>query len=191
MSTKHLTFVAAAALCLGSLSGPAFSADGKSSVILYGSRYGATEQTARWIAEGMNGQADLLAVKDAGDLRGYRFIILGSGIYYDQLHQDIAAFLAAHKTEIADRVVALFVVSGSGPGGTGYLESFAQALGRKPALGKAFGGWIKKERLSPEDLKGLEDYFKSVNQPFVNSDSTDKDACVEFGKEILKALPAQ
>ena len=55
MSTKHLTFVAAAALCLGSLSGPAFSADGKSSVILYGSRYGATEQTARWIAEGMNG----------------------------------------------------------------------------------------------------------------------------------------
>jgi len=188
MIKQTFASIAAAAVLLGWLPGLASAAEGKPTVILYGSRYGATEQTARWIAEGMNGEADLLAVKEAGELGAYKFIVLGSGIYYDQLHADIAAFLAARKAEIKDRVVALFAVSGSGPAGGAYLETFAQALGRKPDLVKAFGGWIKKERLSPEDTKALEEYYKSVNRPFESSDNTNKEACLEFGREILKAI---
>ena len=191
MSAKNLAAMAFTALLLGWSPRAALSGDGKSAVILYGSRYGATEQSARWIAAGMNQEADVRAVKDAGDLSAYRFIVLGSGIYYDQLHADMAAFLSARKDEIKDRVVALFVVSGSGPDGAPYLDTFAEALGRKPALVKALGGWFKKDRLSPEDFAGLEAYFKSVNQPFENSDKTDKNACVEFGKEILKTLQAR
>jgi len=188
MSKRNLAAMALMGLLLGWPPRAALYAEGNSTVILYGSRYGATEQSARWIAAGMNQEADVRAVKDAGDLSAYRFIVLGSGIYYDQLHADMAAFLSARKDEIRDKVVALFVVSGSGPDGAPYLDAFAQALGRKPALVKAFGGWIKKDRLSPEDFEGLETYFKSVNQPFASSDKTDKNACVEFGKQILKTL---
>jgi menaquinone-dependent protoporphyrinogen IX oxidase len=188
MIKQAFALAAVAAVLLGLMPGLASAAEGKPTVILYGSRYGATEQTARWIAEGMNGEADVLAVKEAGELGAYKFIILGSGIYYDQLHADMAAFLAARKAEIKDRVVALFVVSVSGPAGWAYLETFAQALGRKPDLVKAFGGWIKKERLYPEDTKALEEYYKSVNRPFENFDNTNKEACQEFGREILKTI---
>jgi menaquinone-dependent protoporphyrinogen IX oxidase len=188
MSQKILFLMITTTLFLGWLAGPGLSAEGKSTVILYGSRYGATEQTARWIAEGMGQEADVQAVKEAGDLSGVHFIILGSGIYYDQLQEDMTAFLAARKDEIKDKVVALFVVSGSGPGGGAYLETFAQALGRKPGLTKAFSGWMKKERLSAEDYKALEGYYKNANQPFENYDRTDKEACLQFGREILKAI---
>ena len=186
MTKKILFLMAGAGLLLGCLAGPALSAEGKSAVILYGSRYGSTEQTARWIAEGMNNEADVRAVKEAGDLSAYKFIILGTGIYYGQVHQDMIAFLAARKDEVKDRVVALFAVSGSGR--EAYLETFAQALGRNPDLTKAFGGSMKKESLSAQDYKALEAFYSQSHRPFENYDNTNKEACLEFGREILKAV---
>jgi len=186
MTKKILFLMAGAGLLLGWLAGPALSAEGKSAVILYGSRYGSTEQTARWIAEGMNNEADVRAVKEAGDLSAYKFIILGTGIYYGQVHQDMIAFLAARKDEVKDRVVALFAVSGSGR--EAYLETFAQALGRNPDLTKAFGGSMKKESLSAQDYKALEAFYSQSHRPFENYDNTNKEACLEFGREILKAV---
>ena len=50
---------------------------------------------------------------------------------------------------------------------------------------RVFSGWIKKGLLSPEDNKSLEDFYKSINEPFEDYDSTDKAKCLEFGKEIL------
>ncbi len=188
MTKKILILMAGAGLLAGWLAGPALSAEGKSAVILYGSRYGATEQSARWIAEGMNQEADVKAVKEAGDLASYKFIILGSGIYYGSLHQDMTAFLTTRRDEVKDRVVALFVVCGRGAGGTNYLDAFNQALGRTPGLTKAFGGWMKKESLSPQDYKALEVFYSRSNRPFENNDNTDKEACLEFGREILKAI---
>ena len=188
MNHKILFLMIATALLVGWLAGPALSVEGKSTIILYGSRYGATEQTARWIAEGMGQEADVWAVKEAADLSGYKFIILGSGIYYGQLQQDMTAFLTTRKDEIKDKVLALFVVCGRGAGGTNYLDAFSQALGRTPGLTKAFGGWMKKESLSPQDYKALEVFYSRSNRPFENNDHTNKEACLEFGREILKAI---
>jgi menaquinone-dependent protoporphyrinogen oxidase len=53
---------------------------------------------------------------------------------------------------------------------------------------RAFNGWMKKEILTPEDFKGLEDYYKSANYPFENYDHTDKAKCLAFGKEILAKI---
>jgi menaquinone-dependent protoporphyrinogen IX oxidase len=168
---------------------PAPVAGQKGAVIIYGSRYGSTAWTARWIAEGMAGKATVVAAKDAGDLSGYDAVILGSGIYGDQVHADMAAFLEKRGGEIRDRIVALFVVCGTPADQSGgYLEMFAAKCQAKPSLLKAFGGWQKKEILSPEDLKGLEAYYKSVNYPFENYDHTDKAACLAFGKDILTKM---
>jgi|GEM_PF-1160055 len=161
----------------------------KKIVIIYGSRYGSTEQTAKWIAEGMEGKAEVIAALEAEDLTTYDKVILGSGIYGGQLHQDILAFLTENKGEVNDKIVALFVVCGSPASyAQGYLDMFAERCEVKPALMKAFRGWQKKELLSPEDYKILENYYKSVNQPFVDYDHTDKTKCIEFGKEILDAI---
>ena len=175
---------------IGGLSAFAEPAEGqKNVVIIYGSRYGSTAQTAAWVAEGMAGKAMVVSAKDAGDLSGYEKVILGSGIYGDQVHVDMAAFLEKRGAEIKDRIIALFVVCGTPPGlAGGYLEMFAAKCQSKPLLLRAFNGWQKKELLSPEDLKGLEGYYKSVNQPFENYDHTDKAKCLDFGKEILAKM---
>jgi menaquinone-dependent protoporphyrinogen IX oxidase len=158
----------------------------KSVAIIYASRYGSTAQTAEWIAEGMEGKAAVLSIKDAGDLKAYRIIILGSGIYFDQLHPDMSAFLETRGDEVKDKLLAAFIVCGTPPEqAQGYLDMFAEKCKAKPLLMRAFGGWIKKELLSPEDSKSLEDYYKSINEPFNNYDNTDRAKCLAFGKEIL------
>jgi menaquinone-dependent protoporphyrinogen IX oxidase len=163
----------------------------KSVVIVYGSRYGSTAQTAEWIAEGMKGQAAVVAAKDAGDLNGYEKVVLGSGIYNGMLHVDMASFLEKKGVEVKDKIIALFVVCGmpSDQAG-GYLDMFAEKCQAKPLLTRAFNGWMKKEILSPEDFKGLEDYYKSAGYPFENYDHTDKAKCLAFGKEILEKIRA-
>jgi menaquinone-dependent protoporphyrinogen IX oxidase len=171
------------------LASPAPAPGQKSVVIIYGSRYGSTARTAEWIAEGMAGKATVVAAKDAGDLSGYEKIILGSGIYNDGLHADMAAFLEKRGAEVKDKVVAIFVVCGMPPDQAGgYLTMFAEKSQAKPRLSRAFNGWMKKELLSPEDYKGLEEYYKGAGYPFENYDSTDKAKCLEFGKEILAKL---
>lgn len=167
-------------------------ADGqKRVVIIYGSRYGSTARTAEWIAEGMAGQADVVSAKDAGDLSGYEQVVLGSGIYNDNIQADMAAFLEKKGAELKGKLLALFVVCGMPPDQAGgYLEMFAAKCQAKPLLAKAFNGWMKKELLSPEDYKGLEAYYKSANYPFASYDRTDKAKCLEFGKEILGKIGA-
>ena len=158
-------------------------------VIIYGSRYGSTAQTAAWIADGMAGKAMVISAKDAGDLRGYEKVILGSGIYGDMLHADMIAFLEKRGEEVRSKLLALYVVCGTPPDqARGYLDMFAAQCKATPLLLKAFSGWQKKELLSAEDLKGLEGYYKSVNQPFENYDHTDKAKCLDFGKEILAKM---
>lgn len=161
----------------------------KNIVIIYGSRYGSTAQNAKWIAEGLEGKALVVAAKDVGDLSGYDHVILGSGIYGSQLHKDMSAFLEEKKDDISNKIIALFVTCGSPPSyAQEYLEMFAEKCGVKPKLTKAFPGWQKKELLSPEDYKILENYYKNINQPFEDYDNTDKTMCFEWAKEILKAI---
>jgi len=161
----------------------------KEAIIIYASRYGSTAQTAKWIAEGMKGLPKVVSTKEAGDLSSYDVIILGSPIYMDTLHQDMQDFLTAKKEELKDKAVILFVVCVSPPpAAQKYLELFAAESGVKPILIKAFEGWIKKDLLSPEHYKLLENYFKSINRSFEDSDQTDKNKCIQFGKEILEKI---
>jgi menaquinone-dependent protoporphyrinogen IX oxidase len=188
-----LVIALAGGLCAFAASGrggtAAPAAAQKDVAVVYGSRYGSTAQTAEWIAAGMGGRAAVLAAKDAKDLSGYKHLVLGSGIYGDQLHADMTAFLEKHGEEVKDKLVALFVVCGTPPDQAGgYLDMFAGKCGVKPLLAQVFGGWQKKELLSAEDYAGLEKYYKSVNFPFENYDHTDKDQCVEFGKEVLEKI---
>lgn len=161
----------------------------KKVVIIYGSRYGSTAQTAKWIAEGMGGIPKVMSAKDAKDVAGYDIVILGSGIYSGQLQEDMLAFLAEKKDEVKDKVFALFVVCGaSGPAAQGYLDMFASKCEATPVLTRDFRGWLKKELLSPEDYQLLENMSKRRNRPFENYDNTDKTKCIEFGKEIWEAI---
>jgi flavodoxin len=189
MKVISIVLLVAAGCGLAVFAAPAPAAAGDRVVIVYASRYGSTAQTAQWIAEGMAGKADVVSASDAADLSGYGKVILGSGIYNDALHADMAAFLEKSGAEIGAKVLAVFVVCGMPPDQAGgYLEMLAAKCGAKPLLAQAFNGWMKKEILSPEDFKGLEEYYRSAGYPFENYDRTDKAKCLEFGKEILAKI---
>jgi len=192
MKIVFVSLFVALMIGLGVMIPQAQAEEPKDVVIIYASRYGSTARTAEWIAEGMEGKATVLSLKDAGDLSAYKNVILGSGIYFDQLHPDMSAFLETRGEEVRNRLVAVFVVCGTPPEqAQGYLDMFAEKCKAKPGLMKAFNGWIKKELLSPEDNKSLGDYYKSINEPFNNYDSTDKAKCLAFGKEILGKMQGE
>lgn len=168
---------------------PGAAGNGKNVAVVFASRYGSTEQTARWIAEGIGEGATVVAAASAGDLGGYDRVVLGSGIYGNRLHADMAALLERHGPAVKDRIAALFVVCGMPPDQAGgYLDMFAGTCGAKPLLSRAFNGWMKKETLSPEDYRGLENYFRNAGYPFESYDHTDREKCVAFGREIRVAL---
>ena len=183
-------------LLLAALSGgpavfaaPAPAEGQKGVVIVYASLYGSTAKTAEWIAEGMGGKAAVVSAAEAGDLGGYDKIVLGSGIYNNNVHADMAAFLEKQGALVKDKLIALFVVCGAPPDQAGpYLEMFAEKCRAKPLLARAFNGWMKKELLSAQHYKGLEEYYKGAGYPFESYDRTDKAKCLEFGKEILAGL---
>ncbi|UCC39728.1 MAG: amidohydrolase family protein [Candidatus Aminicenantes bacterium] len=161
----------------------------KRAILIYASRYGSTAQTSEWIAEGMKGLPRVVSTKEAGDLTSFDVVILGSPIYMEKLHVDMQTFLDARKEELKGKEVIIFVVcSTPPPEAQKYLDMFASEGGVTPVLMKAFGGWIKKDLLSPQDYKLLENYFKNINQPFEDSDQTDKILCLQFGREILERI---
>ncbi len=137
----------------------------------------------------MEGKADAIAAEDTGKLDEYRYVILGSGIYYNDLHEDMLAFLKEKKEAIKDRVIAVFIVSGTPPpDAQAYLDELSSQCEAQNPLTRAFWGWLKRELLSPEDLEGVEDFYKTINQPFEDFDRTDKSSCLQFGKDILQAI---
>jgi len=172
-----------------SLSAMNESAAGNSVIIIYGSRYGSTAQTGKWIAEGMEGKADVVSAAEVGDLSGYSAVVLGSGIYMSKLQEDMIAFLAEHKDAVKDKVVALYVVCGAPPPGSDrYLTMFAEQCGADPELKQAFQGWMKQELFTPEDKKNMEAYAERTGRPLKDYDRTDKGKCLDFGRKVLESL---
>jgi len=161
----------------------------QSTAIIYASRYGSTAQTAEWIAEGMDGKADVISARNAEGVETYDHIILGSGIYNNDLHEDILVFLEKHKELVRDKTIAVFIVSGTPPSEAQvYLDMFAEKCGARSPLTQAFLGWLKKTLLTPEDLKVIEAYYQSIGQTFEDFDRTDKELCVQFGRKILQSI---
>lgn len=189
MKIVSMVLLAVMAGASAGLAAPDAAESEKGVVVVFASRYGSTEQTARWIAEGIGERATVMAAHAAGDLGGFDKIVLGSGIYNNRLHADMAAFLEKNGPALKDRLAALFVVCGMPPDQAGgYLETFAGACGATPLLLRAFQGWMKKEALSAEDYRGLENYFRNAGYPFENYDRTDREKCLAFGKEIRESL---
>jgi menaquinone-dependent protoporphyrinogen IX oxidase len=68
---------------------------GKRALVVYDTKYGATEQIANWIAEGIN-DADLRHVGDVENLN-YDLIVVGCPIYNEMPSARIIQFLNRNK----------------------------------------------------------------------------------------------
>ena len=81
--------------------------------IFYASKYGSTEQYARWISAATGLPAFDMAAAPP-DPMDYDFVILGAPVIYHKLLR--RRWLIRHQAAILSRPAILFTVSGAGPG---------------------------------------------------------------------------
>ncbi len=156
--------------------------------VLFGTKYGSTRDAATWISEGMGGIADVVDSREKPDLKHFDYLIIGSGIYGGKLAPALEEYLNKHIKEIKGKIKGFFIVCGAGgERGAGYVKLLEDLCQVQVQMKKVFSGRITKRLLSPEDLKGLEGYYKRINKPFEDYDQLSRKECLKWGDTILKS----
>ena len=169
--------------------------------LVYGTRYGATEDTAKWITKGIGRDIDILNIETIDfneTVNQYDRFIIGSGIWIDGAHKRLMELLSKHAEEIESKIIASFIVcgtTGEDPAGEarieGYFERFHKPLSIKPNLMKHFGGRMIIEKLSEKDRKLLDNFYRNVlKREFKSWDRTKPEAAEQFGVELLAVSAA-
>lgn len=147
------------------------------SIIVYGSRYGATKETAEEIAkilQSENFEVKVVNVKEekVKEISEYALVVVGSGIACNKWVKEAEDFLKKFQKELAHKKIALFVSSvksiAEKEGNTEEVAKIREAaLDDKvskynlnpPTLG-FFGGIIDFNRMGFLTRKGMEAAFK-------------------------------
>lgn len=145
-------------------------------LIVYGTRYGATEMTANEIAdvfreEGLDVNLVNLKNEKVKDVTGYDLVVVGSGIKIKKWTKEPEKFLSKFQKELQQKKVALFISCGAKYpldekadveteleyARTHHLEEKAAKYGLQPIAFGLFGGvynfnrmnWFFKKTMSP------------------------------------------
>ncbi len=163
--------------------------------IIYGSKYGATGDTAHWIREGIGKGAvafDIDAISPSRIISNYDLFLIGSGIWMDGVHPRMIELLDENAMEMEKRIIASFIVCLTDPSTvqgreriTGYFEQFHDKLESQPVFNRAFGGRVVIDQLTPEDrIELVEFYRKYLNAELRDWDRTDPEGARGFGNEM-------
>ena len=146
-------------------------------LILYGSRYGATKETAEEITKILQAENFYVKIIDAKeekvkDISEFELVIVGSGIACNKWVNEAEDFLKKFQKELAHKKLALFVSSvksiAEKEGNTeevtkmrkGALDEKVTKYHLKPMILGFFGGIIDFNRMGFLTRKGMEAAFK-------------------------------
>ena len=168
---------------------------GKRALVVYDTRYGATEQIANWIAEGIN-DADIRHVDDVDGLN-YDLIVVGCPIYNEMPGPRIIRFLDKNKDFLKNRKLALFTVSVPFDMTPDRAKRFAGQKDVKPLFdhvagqviaSKAFLGKIDLKEMSELDRLSLRIWYFLKGFQMREMDYMDREAAVAWGRKLLDLL---
>ena len=191
-----IILVSASAYSFGNSIKPLIEGKSEKIALVYGTRYGATEDTAKWIAQGIGSNVDVLNIETIDfdeTIHKYDKFIIGSGIWIDGAHKRLMELLSIYTEQIQPKIIASFIVcgtTGEDDAGKvrieGYFERFHKPLDVKPALKKHFGGRMIIEELSDKDRKLLDNFYRNVlKKEFVSWDRTKPENAEKFGVELF------
>ena len=191
-----IALVWASAYSFGNSIKPLIDEKSEKIALIYGTRYGATEDTAKWIAKGIGDDVDVLNIENIKfdeTVKKYDKFIIGSGIWIDGGHKRIVELLSTHTEEMQSKIIASFIVCGTtgedeaGKGRIeGYFKRFHKPLTVKPKIQRHFGGRMIIEKLSEKDRKLLDNFYTNVlKKKFKSWDRTKPEMSVKFGVELL------
>jgi menaquinone-dependent protoporphyrinogen IX oxidase len=168
---------------------------GKKALIVYDTRYGATEQIANWIAEGIN-DADLQHVDDVQGLN-YDLIVVGCPIYNETPSARIIHFLDKNRDFLKNRKVALFTVSvpfdmtpdrAKRFAGQKDVKTLFEHVAGTVIASKAFLGKIDLKEMSELDRLSLRIWYFLKGYRMREVNYMDRDVAVAWGKELFDLL---
>jgi menaquinone-dependent protoporphyrinogen oxidase len=157
-------------------------------LVAFASKYGATEEIARAIAEALEQQtitAACLAAKDVAVIAGYDAFVIGSGVYVGKWLADARKLVEREANALASMPVWLF---SSGPIGDppvpkgGAVDATALIAATGARDHRVFPGRLDKARLSFADRIVV----GAVRAP--EGDFRDWDEIRSWASEIAKAL---
>ncbi len=197
--TAGIALASASAYSFGNSIRPFVDTTSDKTALIYGTRYGATEDNAKWIAKGIGSDVDVLNIETIDfteTLNKYDKFIIGSGIWIDGAHKRLMELLSTHTEEIESKIIASFIVCGTTGEDLagearieGYFERFHKPLSVKPTLKRHFGGRMIIEKLSEKDRKLLDNFYKNVlKREFKSWDRTDPEEAEKFGISMSTAL---
>lgn len=120
-------------------------------LVLYATKYGATEQIAKLLAEELGTNTDLWNIKKDGkpDLTLYDTVILGGSIYMGRIQRAIRSFGAKQKKILLQKRLGLFISCATPPETSGYLERFfSEELCAHAVAEEILGGLFQYEKMS-------------------------------------------
>ncbi|WP_424357832.1 flavodoxin domain-containing protein [Methanocella sp. MCL-LM] len=168
---------------------------GKRALVVYDTKYGATEQIANWIAEGIN-DADIRHVDDVEGL-DYDLVVVGTPIYNDMPSPRIVDFLDKYRDVLLNRKLALFTVSvpydmtperAKRYAGQKELKRLFDHTKGTVIASRAFLGKVDLKEMTELDRISLRiRYFlKGFRMKEVNF--TNRDDAVDWGKKLYELL---
>lgn len=80
-------------------------------LILYSTKYGASEKCANLIKKELRGEADVIDLKngECKDIDSYDFILVGGGVYVGRLQSEIIKFIEANEECLRNKRVGVFL----------------------------------------------------------------------------------
>jgi menaquinone-dependent protoporphyrinogen IX oxidase len=164
-----------------------------SGIVLFATKYGSTEEIAQALADDLEFDIkNVMNIEDDAELDKYDTIILGTPIYFDDIHQNMKHFITSYFIKLGGKNLITFAVYGATKGylDTDYSQKFANYFDPKPALSVMFLGRATKTTLGEDDFKKLYIFFKyRLRTKFEEFDYFDEnkiDIVVEKIKEIIE-----
>ena len=194
--TTGISLSLASAYSFASSIKPLIEGKSKKIALLYGTRYGATEDIANWIVKGIGNSVDVLNIETINfneSIEKYDKLIIGSGIWIDGAHKRLMEFISKYKEQVESKIIASFIVcgtTGEDEAGKarieGYFERFHKPLDTKPTLKRHFGGRMIIEKLTEKDRKLLDNFYRNVlKKEFISWDRTKQEDAEKFGIELF------
>ena len=145
-------------------------------LILYATRYGATQIIAQQLSSEIGKNVTLRNINDGEpDLAYYDAVIIGGSIYMNKIQKSISAFIRKNEKTLLTK--KLFIGCFTQPDTAGYLEQFfpTDLLSHASAKGM-LGGLMQYEKMNPiyrgifKKLKKIDNFNKNYKEPKIETE---------------------
>lgn len=167
-------------------------------LVVYGSKYGSTQEVAQAIADGLG--ADIANAASDPNVQPYDVVVIGSPIYGGDYLDSVKDFLHNNHVYLAKRKIATFITAAANwardPGLTGeedellftqqeYAEGLAHLAGGETLDSRGFGGRLVPDLLDEKDQNMLDWFYRFLmHKPLEGFDLIDLPAAYRWGEQI-------